>query len=186
MLRVDTSSLILKHKKTNQDSLWSSMPRGHSVDLILIKTLKMHSFSSHFISNRISKNVEIGQRWGLPSSRMDRGCRVADSGRWGLAECERNKCTSILTMASRCTRLVAEQVEQQRQRRNPYVLPSSRGRRRAVRTRHQRVGDIHATFHTRGRRRRTNEIANAKLCSVLYASWTQGAASARSGAWQLH
>ena len=28
---------------------------------ILIKTLKMHSFSSHFILNRISKNVEIGQ-----------------------------------------------------------------------------------------------------------------------------
>ena len=57
------------------------------------------------------------------------------------------------------TRLVAEQFEQQRQLKP--VLPSSRGRRRAVRTRHQRVCDIHATFHTRGRRRRTNDIANA-------------------------
>jgi len=57
------------------------------------------------------------------------------------------------------TRLVAEPFEQQRQLKP--VLPSSRGRRRAVRTRHQRICDIHATFHTRGRRRRTNDIANA-------------------------
>ena len=48
------------------------------------------------------------------------------------------------------TRLVAEQFEQQRQLKP--VLPSSRGRRRAVRTRHQRGCNIHATFHTRGRR----------------------------------
>ena len=71
------------------------------------------------------------------------------------------------------TRLVAEQFEQQRQLKP--VLPSSRGRRRAVRTRHQRVCDIHATFHTRGRRRRTNDIANApfwkalRVCILSYA-----------------
>ena len=63
------------------------------------------------------------------------------------------------------TRLVAEQFEQQRQLKP--VLPSSRGRRRAVRTRHQRVCDIHATFHTRGRRRRTNDIANAPFWRLL-------------------
>ena len=63
------------------------------------------------------------------------------------------------------TRLVAEQFEQQRQLKP--VLPSSRGRRRAVRTRHQRVCDIHATFHTRGRRRRTNDIANAPFWLFL-------------------
>ena len=63
------------------------------------------------------------------------------------------------------TRLVAEQFEQQRQLKP--VLPSSRGRRRAVRTRHQRVCDIHATFHTRGRRRRTNDIANAPFWDLL-------------------
>ena len=57
------------------------------------------------------------------------------------------------------TRLLPEQFEQHRQLRP--VLPSSRGRRRAVRTRHQRVCDIHSTFHTRGRRRRTTDIANA-------------------------
>ena len=63
------------------------------------------------------------------------------------------------------TRLVAEQFEQQRQLKP--VMPSSRGRRRAVRTRHQRVCDIHATFHTRGRRRRTNDIANAPFWRYL-------------------
>jgi hypothetical protein len=57
------------------------------------------------------------------------------------------------------TRLVAEQFEQQRQLKP--VLPSSRGRRRAARTRHQRVCDIHPAFHTRGRRRQTSNIANA-------------------------
>ena len=71
------------------------------------------------------------------------------------------------------TRLVAEPFEQQRQLKP--VLPSSRGRRRAVRTRHQRICDIHATFHTRGRRRRTNDIANAPFwCTVCrYHSVTQ-------------
>ena len=57
-------------------------------------------------------------------------------------------------------RLVAQQFGQQRQLKT--ALPSSRGRRRVVRTHHQRVrDDIHTPFHTRGRRRRTNDIANA-------------------------
>ena len=57
------------------------------------------------------------------------------------------------------TRLAVEQFGQQRQLK--HLLPSSRGRRRAVRTRHRRVCNIHATFHTSGRRRRTTDIANA-------------------------
>ena len=57
------------------------------------------------------------------------------------------------------TRLVAEHFDQQRQLKS--ALPNSRWRRRAVRTHHQQVRDIHTPFHTRGRRRRTNGIANA-------------------------
>ena len=64
------------------------------------------------------------------------------------------------------TRLVAEQFEQQRQLKP--IPPSSRGRRRAVRTRHQRVRDIHTPFHTRGRRRRTNDIANAPFWQQFF------------------
>ena len=70
------------------------------------------------------------------------------------------------------TRLVAEQSEQQQQRK--HVLPSRRGRRRAVRTRHQRIGDIHATFHTRGRRSGPTTCERAVLAtSYTYLLWTK-------------
>ena len=58
MLRVDASSLLLKHKKTNQDSLWSSMPRGHSIDLISLK----HKHTRNYIPYTVPKRLLCGSQ----------------------------------------------------------------------------------------------------------------------------
>ena len=63
-------------------------------------------------------------------------------------------------------RLVVEQVEQQRQL--AFVLPNSRGRRRAVSTHHQRVRDVHSSSRTAGRTAGSTGIASAPL--TLYYS----------------